>query len=101
MRLIDAGFLTALCKSIAAADFNKNAAPASWSEAYIGFIDNIEIAPTVEAEPVKRGEWIFKEGYLGSTYYCSECEKAVYLNKYGEPNLTNFCPDCGAYMKRG
>ena len=54
-----------------------------------------------DVQLVKRGEWIFKNGYLGSTYYCSECEKAVYLDKFGEPNLTNFCPDCGAHMKRG
>lgn len=55
----------------------------------------------VDVELVKHGKWIFKNGYLGNTYYCSECEKAVYLNKYGEPNLTDFCPDCGARMDGG
>lgn len=58
-------------------------------------------APIIKAETIKHGRWIFKNGYLGNTYYCSECEKAVYLNKYGEPNLTDFCPDCGARMDGG
>lgn len=53
---------------------------------------------TFDVELVKHGKWIFKNGYLGNTYYCSECEKAVYLDKFEEPNLTDFCPDCGARM---
>lgn len=54
--------------------------------------------PTIDAVPIKHGRWIVKNGYLGNTYYCSECEKAVYLNKFEEPNLTDYCPDCGARM---
>lgn len=64
-------------------------------------IAEIAALDPVDAELVKHGQWIFKNGYLGNTYYCSECEKAVYLDKYGEPNLTDFCPDCGAKMDGG
>lgn len=42
--------------------------------------------PTIEAEPVRHGRWIWKGHYL----VCSEC---------GEENdRKNYCPNCGAKM---
>lgn len=79
-------------------------AAAKWGYKADGVEDVLKLiidAPIIKAESIKHGKWIFKNGYLGNTYYCSECEKAVYLNKYGEPNLTDFCPDCGARMDGG
>ena len=52
MKLIDAGVLIAACKEIAKIDWNKRAAPVSWSDAYEGFIDTIEEIPTIDAVPV-------------------------------------------------
>lgn len=57
--------------------------------------DDIENAPTIEAEPVRHGRWIKKQekdtfaGYLYS-YKCSECGR---IEKCKEP----YC-NCGAKM---
>ena len=56
--------------------------------------------PTIEAEPVKRGEWITHDYFDGDVYYvCSVCGKEWYLND-GTPkdNGMKFCPNCGAKM---
>ena len=51
-------------------------------------------APTIEAEPVKRGEWI--EKYC--SWYCSECGKSGYKG-YIPAKPSDFCPNCGADMR--
>lgn len=48
---------------------------------------DVENAPTVDAEPVKRGRWTEDD-------YCSECGQYVY---HGD--MRNFCPQCGADMR--
>lgn len=67
-------------------------------------------APTIEAEPVKSGEWEEKETYLNEgdceitewqSARCSKCGKyhtTPYM--YSFDNF-NFCPNCGAKMKGG
>lgn len=56
------------------------------------WIDN---EPTVDAEPIRHGHWIYKElGYpLSQNFYiCSEC---------GYPHglaIDNYCPHCGTKM---
>lgn len=69
----------------------------------------IDDAPTVDAEPVRHGEWMTDD--LGRTY-CSECHKRLpYFHCYNdEPNSdwdeewdeeipeTSYCPNCGAKM---
>ena len=61
----------------------------------------IETAPTVEARP--SGEWIEvnDEADYDDTYECSECGKWFVL-MYGTPeeNNYNFCPNCGADMRK-
>jgi len=65
----------------------------------------IDKAPTVEP---KRGEW--KKGkdfpscqrvkFISDVYYCSVCEnEAFYDTDYGQ-QLFNFCPNCGADMRK-
>ena len=50
------------------------------------FKHDVADAPTITAEPVKHGRWIWKDHYL----VCSEC---------GEENdRKNYCPNCGAKM---
>ena len=58
----------------------------------------VENAPTIEAEPVRRGRWIH-DGYdlqHGNDWiHCSECGKRG-INVPAD--LTNYCPNCGAKM---
>lgn len=58
----------------------------------------IEEAPTVEAVPVVRGEWLKRVrnngGYVVSIT-CSVCG-------YSHSRVTyNFCPECGSDMRKG
>lgn len=61
----------------------------SWraKEKFIELIDN---APTIEAEPVKHGRWEWIGGY-GYQYRCSECIMCA-------ERRTKYCPNCGAKM---
>ena len=55
--------------------------------------------PTVNAEPVKHGRWIYTDyGGIGN-WHCSECHNIV-LGVNGFPNLTNYCQNCGAIMNK-
>ncbi|MGN1368708.1 MAG: hypothetical protein ACI4WX_07565 [Aristaeellaceae bacterium] len=62
------------------------------------FIDN---APTIDAEPVRHGRWLYN--YYPTVWYghgeppewvCSECEERAY-------NTYDYCPNCGAKMDGG
>ena len=54
---------------------------------------DIANAPTIEAEPVRHGRWIYTEYETGhAELQCSECGEGVY-------NKTKFCPNCGADMR--
>lgn len=53
----------------------------------------IDEMPTIEAEPVKHGKWIYKVFQNGIGYFmCSECCYASWSDEY------NYCFDCGAKM---
>lgn len=56
----------------------------------------IDIAPTVDAVPVRHGYWRHYEGML----YCSECGTEFYddIMEYCGDNVPHFCPECGARM---
>ena len=41
-----------------------------------------------------RGTWKYNKG----TYYCSECGGKCGCDDYGDPELTDFCPNCGIKM---
>ena len=62
------------------------------------FIDN---APTIDAEPVRHGRWLYNS--YPTVWYghgeppewvCSECEERAY-------NTYDYCPNCGAKMDGG
>lgn len=64
---------------------------------YNAFVNLVKRQKTVDAEPVRHGEWIFKErkGIREAWYQCSEC------NAYDlrEINVTShYCWACGAKM---
>lgn len=58
------------------------------------FRNFILLLPTVEAKPVVRGEWKSEFGSFFTIYRCSECNCATALGQ------TNFCPNCGADMRK-
>ena len=77
-----------------------------WLDEY-GFIifesvkDDINDAPTVDAEPVRHGQWVENNGRYG--WYCSQCKKENnYAYDYNENNVIelqdHYCPNCGARM---
>ena len=49
--------------------------------------------PTVEAEPVKTGKWIYEHGY-----YCSKCGDFWAEDDREMIKIFNYCPNCGARM---
>ena len=59
----------------------------------------IDVAPTVDAVPVRRGKWIHRpEIGWGSTWICSMCDEKTVETVMGEPRY-RFCPMCGADMR--
>lgn len=60
-----------------------------WNEALAYVVEN---APTIEAEPVRHGRWIFKGKSNGrSIYQCSECKNDI-------SGSAAYCKECGAKM---
>lgn len=52
--------------------------------------------PTIEAEPVKHGKWIWEE----CVYKCSNCSHKAYGNILECMDGTyKYCPNCGARME--
>ena len=61
--------------------------------------DMLNDQPTIEAAPVRRGEWVKEE----NTWVCSVCRKengCAYSEEL-ERFLDFFCPKCGADMRKG
>ena len=84
MRLIDAD---ALIENI------------QWAETVEDAIKEIRAAPTIEAEPVKRGKWIYDNQFHWYRASCSECGymRATDI-KADNWNGWKYCPNCGARM---
>lgn len=53
-------------------------------------IEALEKVPTIEAKPVRHGQWID----TGSGQECSVCGEI----QYGYDNFRYYCPFCGAKM---
>lgn len=72
-----------------------------------GFCDLINSQPTVKAVPVVEGEW--SEERDGDHWYhtCSVCMESPLVDRRDalhfncEESLTDFCPHCGAKMRKG
>ena len=71
-----------------------------WGEEYdaLQILGDIEDAPTIAAEPTKRGRWIKRGENL---YECSECGAWVTPSEYIPLELHKFCRGCGAKMDGG
>lgn len=79
--------------------WNHQAAPASWADAYRQMIDILDDEPAADVRPVIRGKW--KKHYadheaFGERPFCRYCSvcNAITVFPY------NFCPDCGADMRK-
>lgn len=57
--------------------------------------DDVDNAPTVEAEPIRHGHWIEEKSIGDCCYKCSNCGfiRDAYLLE-----IENYCPNCGARM---
>ena len=59
----------------------------------------IKAEPTVEAEPVRHGNWIkYYETDEGRSLRCSKCLMVFWV---GNGREGNYCPHCGAKMDEG
>lgn len=114
MRLIDADALIAQLKAIRirsndlTIDYKRG-----HSDGIITAVEYADDAPTADAVPVVRGEWIVDEcdtsddvpSYSWIDFHCSECNTNYGLEEgqYGwcryEKIPYNFCPNCGADMR--
>ena len=57
-------------------------------------LEDIDNAPTIEAEPVRCGKWI-----KGTRYKCSECGTEWDLDGTPKEYGMNYCAYCGARME--
>ena len=68
-------------------------------------IATIKNAPTIEAEPVKRGKWLYdgSDGYnmLGEEFRWKKCSLCGYSYSTTLSKSLNYCPNCGARMSEG
>ena len=61
-----------------------------------GSIAHINMMPTVEAEPVRHGKWIYGENLDGfDGYRCSHCMTHFAVDDVSD---YHYCPNCGSKM---
>ena len=67
-------------------------------------VNQIDAAPTIDAEPVVHGRW----QWLSSTYDRTPCEMRYMCDKchhetitHGQEQWEKYCPHCGAQMDGG
>lgn len=99
MRLIDAD---ALDTAFTMMRFNDLGEIQHWGDRKDWCLSGHEIekliadAPTIEAEPVRRGRWMWDD----EGYHCSECFFHAYGNTLECMDGTyKHCPNCGARME--
>ena len=65
----------------------------------ISLKERVKAFPAVDAEPVKKGKWIFEGNHLfiDPCFKCSNCHNRRYEHYANE---FKYCPDCGAKMDR-
>lgn len=82
--------------------------------ALLAMISRLKEAPTIEPE-VRHGRWIAvssfdafggdEEAWMAhgnpiALHYCSECKNEAYGNEEGKEILSDYCPFCGADMRK-
>ena len=104
MRLIDADELR---KQMYHKAFETDSYMQRWNDGcwirYKMFENCIETLPTIDAVPVRHGEWYGEaDGYADGElvydmWYCSFCGKR--FEEWDEKPNWNYCPNCGARME--
>ena len=62
-------------------------------------IDRIDNMPTVDAKPVKHGEWITSQlGKPTKEWKCTACQGLIMLPVFVNNCYYDYCPNCGARM---
>ena len=91
MRLIDADALIQ----------KRNHAKAYAPDMYVIGQGYVMDAPTIDAVPVVRGEWIHgcTDGAGTEFCYCSACGADALEGKGGYTEFSRYCPNCGAKME--
>lgn len=97
MRIIDA---QAYCKELILERDYPNRSEEFKSAIEVAIADLGDI-PTIEAEPVKHGEWVWDSD--NDRYVCSRCNKEPSGDCNGGcvSHLSDYCPNCGARMDGG
>ena len=89
-----------------------------FNDALMRFRSMIHSAPTIDAEPVRYGTWVWFENWLESTpanprecldcgWQCCECKNALedmvggYWDNPDEMPALKHCPECGTMMDGG
>lgn len=64
------------------------------------FLDLVDSMPTIDAEPVRHGTWVYDSF---TTYRCSNCNSPAPQYGYKKTYVakTNYCPNCGNPMDGG
>lgn len=75
----------------------------TWANAFSEAADMIEDLPSVEAEPIRRGHWVYGEDDHGiDGYHCNKCGFFVpwdYTHKFiNFIEDYHYCPHCNARM---
>jgi DNA-directed RNA polymerase subunit RPC12/RpoP len=98
MRLIDPKMSIDTIKSYIEVWDCKGCLPYGETQHNVMAVDDLPYLPTIEAEPVRHGQWncIDEDG---GVYRCSACGEEWYLEA-GTPkeNNMNYCMKCGAKM---
>ena len=83
------GFCTAVPAPVCEAV--RNAYDSGWTDCALKVRkeQRLKTSPTIEAEPVRHGRWIFR---MNGSCACSECDETFYYE------IGNYCPNCGAKM---
>lgn len=98
MRLIDADILD---KALTSLRFTADGKLAHWGDRKEWCLHGSEIetlianAPTVEAEPIRHGEWLDSNA-MYDIWRCSVCRESIDME---ERPAYKYCPHCGARMQ--
>ena len=70
-----------------------------WLIPRCSYYEKMQAIPAADVRPVVRGWWVTVTNGHG-WHECSLCHDYAPLFQSGEEHLTNYCPNCGADMRK-